>query len=138
MTPFQTHLVRQSLATVQVNPTLATEIFFAQLFSRDPNLRSAFPNDLPDQRAMLFAGLKLLAAGPSDNNDYVPAFLERGMAQSENRETDVRYSDLSFALIDMLAVALGDGFTPVVENAWLAAVQSAVAVADPGIGLKAA
>lgn len=138
MTPIQIKAVTDSFATVRANPELATDIFYSQLFARAPQLRPMFPEDLTAQKAKLFTALKLAVSALDKPEALLPVLAELGAKHAGYGVQADHYSDVGFALIDTLAVALGDGFTPAHEEAWTAAYSFIAEAMQAGAARRAA
>jgi hemoglobin-like flavoprotein len=119
MTPHQIHLIRSSFAPLKpLAPTVA-EAFYAQLFARDPALRTLFRGSaMVEQGArlmqMIGAAIDLLDRPASLD----PVLLKLGQRHAGYGVVDAHYASVGAALLDTLAAGLGDGFTAEVREAW--------------------
>lgn len=138
MTPNKIRLIRESFKTVQANPELATEIFYAQLFNRNPSLKALFPKDLTAQKGKLFLALKAVVASLTDLDAIVPVLRDLGAKHAGYGVCDAHYDDVGFALIETLSIALCDGFTLDVEEAWTGAYELISATMQAGVIRRAA
>lgn len=121
MTPHQIHLVRSSFAPLQPLAATVAQAFYAQLFTRDPALRTLFRGgDMGEQGArlmqMLGAAIELLDRPAS----LTPVLLKLGQRHAGYGVVEAHYASVGAALLDTLSAGLGDGFTPDVREAWTA------------------
>lgn len=121
MTPHQIHLVRASFEPLKPLAATVAEAFYAQLFARDPALRTLFRGgDMGEQGArlmqMLGAAIDLLDRPASLD----PVLLKLGQRHAGYGVVGAHYASVGAALLDTLAAGLGDGFTAEVREAWVA------------------
>lgn len=120
MTPQQRPLVQQSFALVAPIATQAAAIFYDQLFARDPALRRLFRGDMAAQgerlMAMIGAAVQLLDQ-PTRLDATLRALGQRHVGYGVR---PAHYDTVGAALLDTLAIGLGDHFTPEVRAAWAA------------------
>lgn len=118
MTPRQIDLVRDSFAQVAPIAPQAAAIFYDQLFQRDPALRALFRSDMGTQgerlMAMIGAAVRML---------HQPQQLQAVLTALGSRHAgygvrDEHYATVGAALLDTLALGLGDAFTAEVREAW--------------------
>lgn len=119
MTPHQIALIRGSFEPLKPLAATVAEAFYAQLFARDPALRSLFRGSNMAQQGerliqMLGAAIQLLD-NPAALN---PVLLKLGQRHAGYGVIDAHYDSVGAALLDTLAAGLGDGFTPEVRAAW--------------------
>lgn len=121
MTPRQIALVKSSFAAVAPQRNRLAGIFFAQLFVRDPGLRSVFRGDLRAQGLGLYEGLSAIVESLGRLHPIAPA-LEWLAVQAARRGVGERhYAAIGDALLATLETGLGAGFTPELRSAWSAA-----------------
>lgn len=118
MTSTDTALVRQSFARLAPIAPQAAAIFYGQLFQRDPALRRLFRGDMAAQgdrlMAMIGAAVQLL-----DRPTQLQGVLRELGARHAGYGVDApHYATVGAALLDTLAIGLGDAFTPEVRAAW--------------------
>jgi hemoglobin-like flavoprotein len=119
MTPHQIHLIRSSFAPLKpLAPTVA-EAFYAQLFARDPALRTLFRGSAMVEQGerlmqMIGAAIDLLDRPAS----LTPVLLKLGQRHAGYGVVEAHYASVGAALLDTLAAGLGDGFTAEVREAW--------------------
>lgn len=114
-------LVQESFEKVKPIAPTAAKIFYAKLFELDPALKPLFPSS---DEAMVEQGNKLMmmlssaVAGLSNLEMLVPVLQNLGKRHVEYKVEPSHYNTVGAALLDTLAVGLGDEFTPEVKAAW--------------------
>ncbi len=114
-------LVQESFEKVKPIAATAAEIFYSKLFELDPALKALFPNS---DEAMKVQGNKLMTmlgsavAGLTNLDALVPVLQDLGKRHVGYNVEASHYDTVGAALLDTLAVGLGDEFTPEVKDAW--------------------
>ena len=114
-------LVQESFEKVKPIAPTAAKIFYSKLFELDPTLKPLFPSG---DEAMEAQGNKLMmmlssaVAGLSNLEMLVPVLQNLGKRHVEYKVEPSHYNTVGAALLDTLAVGLGDDFTPEVKEAW--------------------
>lgn len=114
-------LVQESFEKVKPIAPTAAKIFYSKLFELDPALKPLFPSG---DDAMEVQGNKLMmmlssaVAGLSNLEMLVPVLQNLGKRHVEYKVEPSHYNTVGAALLDTLAVGLGDDFTPEVKEAW--------------------
>lgn len=117
----QIHLVQSTFEQVRPIADVAAVMFYSRLFELDPSLRALFTHDMRAQGAKLMATLGL-AVGSLDNPArIIPAVQNLGRKHVGYGVQPWHYEIVGRALLDTLATAFGEQFTPEVEEAWTAA-----------------
>ena len=120
MTADQIHLLRKSFAIVEPQAHVAALVFYRRLFELDPALRPLFKSNIEEQARKL---MDMLAFAVSSLEK--PAALEKQLHQLGARHViygvrDEHYATVGQAILEMFAEVLGDKWTPVLREAWLA------------------
>ncbi len=120
MTPRQKKLVRRTWPLIRDQADAATELFYQQLFTINPNARRLFRDR--DLRAQGTAFMQMLAMFIRSLDEDQPG-IAQALGASGRRHVDygVRFSDYDpagRALLWTLEQALGRRFTPEVREAW--------------------
>ncbi len=120
MTPQQIHQVRHSFALLAPKADAAAALFYTRLFQLDPELRQLFRGSLHEQGAklmqMIAAAVKLL-----DRPDALqPVLCQLGARHQGYGVEPAHYVSVGNALLDTLAVGLGDDFDASTRAAWVA------------------
>ena len=116
-------LVQESFEKVKPIAAQAAEIFYGKLFELDPALKPLFPNS---EEAMKVQGNKLMTmlgaavAGLTNLDALIPVLQGLGKRHVEYKVEASNYDTVGAALLDTLAVGLGDEFTLEVKEAWTA------------------
>jgi hemoglobin-like flavoprotein len=121
MTPEQIQLVQTSFAAVVLIAEQAGLMFYDRLFTVDPSLRPLFKGDITEQSRTLMNMISVAVAGLDKLDTIVPAVQALGVRHAGYGVTPAHYVTVGTALLWTLDQGLGDGFTPEVEAAWVAA-----------------
>ena len=122
MNSHQVSLVQTTFAqhVVPLGDT-AAEVFYQKLFAHDPALRPMFRGDMAAQRRHLLQALAFVVTGLHAPERVLPAVRELGRRHVGYGVAPGHYATVGAALLDTLATAMGDAFTPEVREAWGAA-----------------
>ena len=121
MTPKQIQIVQESFQKVAPIAELAAELFYARLFELDPSLRPLFKTDMKRQGMTLMTMLTSGVRGLANPQALVPVLRGLGRRHVSYGVNDAHYDTVGKALLDTLAHAFGDDFTPETREAWAAA-----------------
>jgi len=120
MTPEQVALVRADLALLEPVAAQAAAMFYDRLFERQPGVASLFRGDMRLQgerlMAMIAAAVQLL----DQPERLQPTLAELGRRHVGYGVVDAHYEAVGGALLDTLAAALGEAFSPLQRKAWAA------------------
>ena len=114
-------LVQESFEKVKPIAPTAAKIFYSKLFELDPTLKALFPSSdeaMVEQGNKLMSMLSSAVAGLSNLDMLVPVLQNLGKRHVEYKVEPSHYDTVGAALLDTLAVGLGDDFTPEVKEAW--------------------
>jgi hemoglobin-like flavoprotein len=118
MTPAQIDLVRESFEFVAPIAPQAAALFFENLFTADPKLRSLFKGNLVqtgDRLMTTFANAVRLIEHPEQ---MTPSLAKLGARHVSYGVQDEHYATVGAALMKTLQQSLGDAFTDEVRAAW--------------------
>jgi hemoglobin-like flavoprotein len=122
MTPRQENLIRTSWAQVAPIADAAATIFYDRLFELDPSLRALFAHtDMAGQRRNLMQTLTVVVKSIDRLGEILPAVQALGRRHAGYGVKPEHFATVGQALLDTLAVGLGEGFTPDVREAWATA-----------------
>ena len=121
MTPEQVALVKTSFAAVAPIAEQAGLMFYDRLFTIDPSLRPLFKGDIAEQSRTLMKMIAVAVGGLDKLDTIVPAVQALGVRHAGYGVIPAHYDTVATALLWTLRQGLGDGFTPEVEAAWVAA-----------------
>ena len=122
MTPRQQTLIRESWAQVAPIADAAATIFYDRLFELDPSLRRLFSRtDMAGQRRNLMQTLAVVVASIDRLESIVPAVEALGRRHAGYGVEAAHIETVGQALLDTLAVGLGEDFTAEVRDAWATA-----------------
>lgn len=137
MTPDTIALIRRQFAATRGMEAAFAAAFYARLFQIDPGLRPLFPHDLSDQGGKLMKTLSFAVAALDRPEALQPAVFALGQRHAAYGVTADMAAPVGAALLDTLAVALGDGFTPEARDAWTAAYAALVGMMAEGLASAA-
>lgn len=120
MTDRQRDLVRHAWEHLRPHADLAVEIFYADLFRRDPALRDFIGEKLSAQKPPLVPALDTLVRGLDDLDTLLPAVRQLGRHRAEHGLHYAAPGALRAALLHTLHETLGPLFTPEVRQACIA------------------
>ena len=120
MTPEQIALVQESFHKVATIAEQAAEIFYHNLFTLDPQLKSLFHSDMTEQGRKLMHIIGVAVHGLKSPETLIPAARELGRRHVAYGVEAQDYETVGEALILTLEQGLGADFTPQVREAWLA------------------
>jgi len=122
MTPIQQDLIKTSFAQVAPIADQAATIFYDRLFQLDPSLRAMFAHtDMPAQRRNLMQTLTVVVKSIDRLETIIPAVEALGRRHAGYGVEPAHFDTVGQALLDTLAIGLGDGFTSEVRDSWAAA-----------------
>ena len=122
MRPEQVALIRTTWAQITPLGTAAAGLFYERLFALDPDLRPMFAHtDMEQQGRKLLQALGVVVATAHRLDTLAPSLEELGRRHLEYGVSDRHYDTVGVAWLATLKAALGDGFTPQVEEAWTTA-----------------
>lgn len=119
VTPRQQTLIRTSFAQVAPIADQAAVIFYDRLFELDPSLKPMFAHtDMASQRKNLMQTLAVVVKSINNLESIVPAVQALGRRHNSYGVEARHFDTAGQALLDTLAVGLGEGFTPETRDAW--------------------
>jgi hemoglobin-like flavoprotein len=120
MTPRQQNLIKESFGMVAPIADQAAIIFYDRLFELDPSLERLFAHtDMAAQRKNLMQTLTVVVKSIDKLEAIVPAVEALGRRHAGYGVEPAMFATVGQALIDTLAVGLGDAFTVETRNAWV-------------------
>lgn len=111
--------IRESFAAIQLSDAEAGMAFYNRLFAIAPAVRPMFPPSMEGQSEKLFKTLRILVASLDRLDSIVPVLRDLGRRHIAYGAKPEHYAVVGSALIGTLRDALGDAFTPAVEQDWL-------------------
>ena len=124
MTPAQQDLIRSTWAQVAPIADPAARIFYDRLFTLDPSLRPMFAfTDMDAQRKNLMQTLTVVVKSIDHLEALIPAVEALGRRHAGYGVQPGHYATVGQALLDTLALGLGDAFTPEARAAWTEAYE---------------
>lgn len=124
MTPTQQDLIRSTWGQVAPIADAAARIFYERLFELDPSLRRMFARtDMEAQRRNLMQTLAVVVKGIDRLETLLPAVEALGRRHAGYGVRPGHYATVGQALLETLAVGLGDAFTAEAREAWSEAYE---------------
>ncbi|MBX2814027.1 MAG: hypothetical protein KTR25_19590 [Myxococcales bacterium] len=111
-------LVRTTWAPVSEQPDVAASLFYTRLFEVAPEVKPMFKTDITAQGKKLMQMINIAVENMHKVEQIVPALQELGKRHRSYGTEDGHYEVVGAVLIDTLAAALGDDFTPDAAAAW--------------------
>ena len=111
-------LVQSSFAKVAPIADTAAEIFYKKLFEMDPTLQPLFKGDMKEQGKKLMSMIGTAVGALNNPDALIPVVQKLGKDHAGYGVTAEMYDTVGAALLDTLAVGLGDDFTPDTKTAW--------------------
>lgn len=118
MTPAQIDLVRESFEFVAPIATQAAALFFENLFTADPKLRSLFKGNLVQTGDRLMTTIANAVRLVEQPEQMASSLAKLGARHVSYGVRDEHYATVGAALMKTLQQSLGDAFTDDVRAAW--------------------
>ena len=138
MSPHTVALVQNSWAKLTPIAPQAAELFYTNLFARDPALIPLFRGDMRVQGQKLMTMIGAAVNKLSAIDTLLPVLQGLGRRHSGYGVQPHHYDTVGSALLQTLEQGLGEGFTPQVCDAWsqvhgliAGVMQQASKVAEP-------
>lgn len=97
-------------------------LFYERLFVLDPSLKRLFADaDMKNQQTKLMAALGLVVGSLRDLPKIVPVLENLGAKHVGYGVEESHYETVGTALIQTLALAFGERFTPEIRSVWIGA-----------------
>jgi hemoglobin-like flavoprotein len=118
MTPEQIALVQSSFARVGPELEELAAEFYRQLFGRDPDLRALFSVDMAVQRVRFAEKLTEIVQSIARLDELLGHTRDLGARHVGYGVRVADYRTVGLALVDALAVVIGDAFDAPTREAW--------------------
>lgn len=110
--------IQDNFAHVAGNGELVAEYFYADLFGRNPQLRSMFPPSMKRQHEVLLGALSHIVSTVDDATELVP-YLERlGRDHRGFGVVEEHYPEVGTSLIETLKYFSGEEWNDDLERDW--------------------
>jgi hemoglobin-like flavoprotein len=111
-------LVQHTWQKAATNAPAVAQLFYANLFAADPELKKLFKGDITEQGKRLTQMIGA-AVNKLDNLETLVPILENlAVRHVRYGVKNSHYETVGGALLKTLAQSLGDSFTPDVQTAW--------------------
>ena len=114
----QQALVRATFARIAPISDQAGTKLYENMFAIDPDLRRLFKIDIETQGKKIMAVIKTAIDNLDRLDEILPTVRELGRRHVGYGVKDRDYDTGGVALMETLAAALGDDFTPAARDAW--------------------
>jgi len=121
MTPQQITLVKESFTKVLPIKDVAAAAFYDRLFTVDPSLKALFRGDMQTQGQKLMMAIGTVVAALDRLETVLPTVQQLARRHVNYGVQDSHYATVGGALLDTLASAFGNDFTPELRDAWATA-----------------
>jgi hemoglobin-like flavoprotein len=111
-------LVQTSWKKVEAISPQAAALFYQNLFSADPSLKTLFKGDMEKQGQKLMEMIGLAVGKLNELHEAVPVLQNLAKRHVRYGVQESHYATVGAALLQTLAQGLGDDFTPAVREAW--------------------
>ena len=127
-------LVQQSWNRIRPIATQAAQLFYRNLFERDPQLRQMFRGDMEVQGQRLMQMIGMAVGRLDDLDTLLPALRALGQRHEGYGVRREHYDTVGAALLDTLAQGLGEAFSAEVRQAWTEVYGALVAaMTEPAV-----
>jgi nitric oxide dioxygenase len=112
-------LVQESFAALEPALGALVEVFYAELFAANPQVRRMFPEDMSEQRKKLAATLKVAVNGASKLDQLLPALQALGEKHAAYGVQPAHFDAVGAALVKSLAQCAGSLWNEELQAAWV-------------------
>lgn len=120
--------VQSTWESVKTDAPQAGQLFYDNLFAKDPSLRPLFKGDMSEQSDKLMQMIGVAVNSLDDPGTLMPALTKLGIRHAGYGVEASHYATVGAALLETLEQGLGDAFTPEVRDAWVAVYGTMAAV----------
>jgi hemoglobin-like flavoprotein len=106
----------------------AAELFYNNLFTAAPELRSLFKSDMKEQGKKLIQMIGVAVSKLNDLDSLIPVLKSLAQRHASYGVQEAHYTTVGTALLKTLEQGLGPAFTPEVQQAWTAVYQTMAGV----------
>lgn len=121
--PVDPQKLKDNFALVGANGTDVAEYFYADLFAREPQLRSMFPAAMAKQHEVLLAALAQIVSTVDDTDALVPFLRDLGRRHHGFGVVRDHYGPVGASLLATLAYFSGHEWNEDLERDWTAAYE---------------
>jgi hemoglobin-like flavoprotein len=118
MTSEEKKLVQESFAKIKPISAEAAAMFYGRLFEIAPQFRPMFKSDITEQGKKLMQMIGIAVANLDNLDEVTPAVQALGLRHKGYGVEPAHYPVVGEALLWAVGQALGDGYTPEIEQAW--------------------
>ncbi|SFN07804.1 MULTISPECIES: globin domain-containing protein [Actinomadura] len=119
--PVDTGKLKDNFALVGANGVDVADYFYADLFAREPQLRSMFPAAMAKQHEVLLAALSQIVSSVDDTDALVPFLRDLGRRHHGFGVVADHYAPVGASLLATLAYFSGPAWSEDLERDWAAA-----------------
>ena len=108
-----------TFAKLALMPEVSAALFYERLFAANPDFRPLFKNDMRIQGVKLMSMLAMVVYNLPEPGRVLPAIRDLALRHVGYGVKHADYHALGEALLWTLEQALGEDFTPAVQEAWM-------------------
>ncbi|HEU5032864.1 MAG TPA: globin domain-containing protein [Spirillospora sp.] len=113
--------LKDNFAQVGANGIVVAEYFYADLFAREPQLRTMFPAAMSKQHEVLLGALSQIVSSVDDTDTLVPFLQDLGRRHHGFGVAADHYAPVGASLLATLAYFSGPDWNEDLERDWAAA-----------------
>ncbi|WP_171074142.1 globin domain-containing protein [Nonomuraea basaltis] len=121
MIPEQVTIVTRGIAELRPRLEEIADDFYRRLFDRHPELWPLFPTDISVQRRKFADELEMIVRAIPDFGSFAERARHLGARHAGYGVRVAHYAHVRAVLFEVIAAALGDGWTEEAEAAWRSA-----------------
>ena len=121
LSPREIELIRESHARLLPEVKRVSEEFYLDLFSREPEIKALFRDDLAEQGMRFMSAIHVIVDNLDDMQAMDAEIEKLAAGHAALHIKPIWYRHMQEALIDTFAAALGERFTNEIELAWRSA-----------------
>ncbi|TDC62595.1 hypothetical protein E1200_25145 [Actinomadura sp. GC306] len=128
--------IKDNFALVGAHGIEVAEYFYADLFAREPGLRSMFPAAMSKQHEVLLAALSQIVSSVDDPEALVPFLQDLGRRHHGFGVAEEHYAPVGASLLATLAYFSGPEWNADLERDWTDAYQLVAKVMTEGVAVS--
>ena len=121
LSPREIELIRESHARLLPEVKRVSEEFYLDLFSREPEIKALFRDDLAEQGMRFMSAIHVIVDNLDDMETMDAEIEKLAAGHAALNIKPIWYRHMQEALIDTFAAALGERFNNETELAWRSA-----------------
>ncbi len=111
-------LIQESFTMLKAHSARTGQIFYENLFKKDPEISKLFKGDIKEQAGALMRMVKTVVEGLNNPQIIIPAVQELGRRHTEYGVKPEQYKVFGECLINTIESVLDKDFSPKAKEAW--------------------